>query len=264
MKHIRFLPFIALILLFISCNSSTVTTQPTPTTTSVARVTPTPTVPTVTPTPTFPTVPNQIVHFKTEDDMTLTGILYGTGKTGIICSHELHANKDIWSTNGFAQRIAAKGYMVLAYDFRGNGDSEGKGNPTKNETDLRAAVSFMRQQNVSSIVLIGSSMGGTATLKVAAHDKMTAIITLSAPQNFGSMVSDDEVRAIQAPKLFINSEDDRFSQETIHMADIASQPKDIHLYPGRLHGVALFDSEYDADVMQRIQNFLARYAPVNQ
>jgi esterase/lipase len=255
MKRSSLFLSILLLIALAACSSGTTSSTPAP-----ARITPTPA---ITPTPTIPAVPTRSVHFLTPDHIQLAGLLYGQGKTAVICSHELRATKAIWGLTGIAQRLVQHGYAVLAYDFRGNGDSAGTADTSKNDIDLRAAIAFMRQQGATKIVLLGSSMGGTATLKVAAHEQVAALATLSAPQDFGTPVSDAEVKSISAPKLFINSQDDTYASDTQHMYDIASQPKELHLYSGGAHGIVIFYGDYGSDLTQRILNFFARYAPAD-
>jgi pimeloyl-ACP methyl ester carboxylesterase len=216
-----------------------------------------------TPTPTIPVVPSRLVHFSTSDHVQLAGLLFGRGKTGVVCSHELNTTKAIWSQSRIVPLLALRGYMVLAYDFRGNGDSAGQADTTLLGVDLRAAIAFVRQQGATKIVLLGSSMGGTATLKVAASEQIAAVVTLSAPQNFGPGTSDAEVKAIKAAKFFVNSKEDDYANDTMHMYAIASQPKEIKLYPGFLHGTAIFDSEDGNDLTQRILNFVVHNAPAD-
>jgi alpha/beta superfamily hydrolase len=244
-----------LLLLLAACSSGTAS-QPA----STSTMSPTPT-PGITPTPTIPDVPSRLVHFLTSDHVQLAGQLYGHGKTIVICSHELHSTKVIWSLSGIAQRLATHGYQVLAYDFRGNGDSSGPYDLTKMDVDLRAAIAFARQQGATKIVLLGSSMGGTTTLKVAASEQVAAVITLSAPEASLTNV-DAEVKAISAPKLFINSQNDDYAAETMHMYTLASPPKEIHMYPGGAHGTEIFYGDYGDDLTKRILNFVAHYAPV--
>ena len=98
----------------------------------------------------------------TGDHVQHSGLLYGHGKTMVICSHMLRTNKDIWGESGIPQRLAVLGYQVLAYDFRGNGDSAGLADASTLDVDLRAAVVFAHQQGATKIVLLGASMGGTA------------------------------------------------------------------------------------------------------
>src|SRR2546429_2542637 len=156
MKGSRLLPLMSLLFLLASCGSGT-PSQPA----SLPTPSPTPTLG-ITPTPTIPTVSSRLVHFLTSDHVQLAGLLYGHGKTAVICSHELRTTKIIWSESGIVQRLAVRGYLALAYDFRGNGDSAGQFDASKLDVDLRAAIAFVRNLGVSRILLLGSSMGGRA------------------------------------------------------------------------------------------------------
>ncbi len=216
-----------------------------------------------TPTPTTPVVPSRLVHFSTSDHVQLAGVLFGHGKTAVVCSHELHTTKAIWSQSRIVPLLALHGYMVLAYDFRGNGDSAGQADAGTLDVDLHAASAFVRQQGATKLVLLGSSMGGTATLKAAAREQVAAVATLSAPQDFGPGVSDAEVKAIRAAKLFVNSQNDDYASNTTHMYGIADPPKEIKLYSGSLHGTDIFASEDGSDLIQRILNFVVQYAPAS-
>jgi pimeloyl-ACP methyl ester carboxylesterase len=164
---------------------------------------------------------------------------------------------DQTSWSAIAQELAGRGYLVLTYDFRGYGVSQGPKDVSKIAQDLHAAVAFMRAQGAAKLVLVGASMGGMATAKVAAAEKPTAVVIVSAPQSFmGLEVSDDEVKAITAPKLFIGSEQDGATSTTLHMFDVAPEPKDKHVYPGSGHGTYIFDAQYGADLTQRIIQFI--------
>lgn len=215
----------------------------------------------LTPTPTE--IPARSVIFSTTDKVQLSGLLYGRGSTMIICSHEFRTSKVIWSVVPVLPLFLERGYQVLAYDFRGNGDSQGADNVGQLDVDLTAALSFARKQGAKKIVLLGSSMGGTASLKVAAHEQVAAVITLSSPQGFGVDVTDADLKAIKVPLLFANSENDQGIDETKHMYQVANQPKELKIYSGAAHGTQLFDGESRDDLTARIINFVTRYAPAN-
>jgi len=252
-KYIRLLPLSFLLLVLVACGSGTPAQ-------SAATPKPTPT-PGITPTPAIPNVPVRPVRFLTSDHVQLGGLLYGHGKTMVICSHMFRTSKDIWVESGIPQRLAVLGYQVLAYDFRGYGDSAGLADASTLDVDLRAAVDFAHQQGTTKIVLLGASMGGTASLKVAAEEQVTAVISLSGPQGFGVSLSDDEVKAIKAPKLFMASEnDDPFVTDARHMYAIAGSPKEIHIYPGNAHGTDLFGGDNGDDPAQRVLHFITQYA----
>lgn len=251
MKRTGLCPLLLFLVLLAACGSETPAAMQTPT-------------PGITPTPTIPAIPARLVHFSTSDHIELAGLLYGQGKAAVICSHEFDTTKDIWTHSGMPQRLAQRGYLVLAYDFRGNGDSAGKGDLNTLAVDLQAAMAFVRQQGATSIILLGSSMGGTASLIVAALSPVTAVITLSAPQHFVPLtLNDSDVQKISAPKLFVNSQEDEYVDETRHMYTIASPPKQLHIYPGAAHGTAIFGEASGANLIQLLLDFIAQYAPAS-
>lgn len=240
--------------IFAACGSG-----PTP---QQAAATPTPMItptPAITPTPTPPNVPSAPVHFTTQDHVQLAGVLYGNGKTtAIICSHEWRGTKDEWSDS--APWFAARGFMVLAYDFRGWGDSQGQFNSSELDKDLLAAIAFVHSHGAKKVILLGASMGADISLIVTAETQVAGVITLSPEYLFG--LSDNQIRAISTPKLFINSESDSFAPDTRQMFQNARPPKELHLYPGAAHGVAIFQTDYGQDLIERIIAFANTYAPL--
>jgi dienelactone hydrolase len=72
--------------------------------------------------------------------------------------------------------------------------------------DLLAGVKFLRGRGLREIVLIGASMGGTASVLAAsnARPSLSGVITLSAPTACCGMEVDRSiVAAVGAPMLFI-------------------------------------------------------------
>ena len=245
---------IPVLLVLVACGAKPVPQQAAATPTPV--ITPTPA---ITPTPTLPEVASTMVHFTTSDHVQIGGLLYGkSGTTAIICSHELRSTKADWSDS--APWFAARGFMVLAYDFRGIGDSQGQYDPGKEDQDLLAAMAFVHSHGAKQVILLGSSMGADISLIVAAKTQVAGVITLSPEYLFG--LSDNEIRAISAPKLFINSVGDSFASDTQQMFQNARPPKTLHLYPGSAHGVAIFETDYGQDLIARIIAFANRYAPL--
>jgi len=254
MKILRLLFLVFPLLILAACGSDTAQ-QP-------AQVaTPTPT---LIPVPTTPNVPARSVSFTTEDHVKLVGLLYGQGKTTVICSHMKGTSLAIWRDSGIPQRLATLGYQVLIYDFRGNGGSGGEADTTVLDVDLNAAINFAHQQGATKYVLMGASMGGTASLNGAVKGEAAALISLSAPQALGVNVTDADLKTMQVPKLFIASEEDEpYVTDAKHMYDIAHQPKEIALYPGTAHGTEIFGGDNGDAPAQRILHFLKQYAPAS-
>lgn len=215
--------------------------------------------PAITPTPTLPTVPRTLVHFTTQDHVLLAGWLYGhVSTTAIICSHEHPGTKAEWSDS--APWFAARGYMVLAYDFRGGGESQGQYDPTRLDRDVLAAIVYVRSKGAKKVILLGASMGADISLIAASKTQVAGVIALSPEYLFG--LGDADIRAISSPKLFINSEGDAFASDTQQMFQSARLPKSLHLYPGDAHGVDIFGTGNGQDLIARILAFVNTYAPL--
>ncbi len=230
-------------------------------TTGQATATPVPTStpkPTPTPAPTMPTVPSVPVHFTTQDHVQLAGVLYGNGgTTAIICSHEHPGSKAEWSNS--APWFAARGFMVLAYDFRGWGESGGTFDASQADKDVFAAIAFVHSRGAKKVILLGASMGADISLIAASETQIAGVITLSPEYLFG--LSNTQIQAISVPKLFINSVDDGYADDTRQMYQNAQPPKELHLYPGSAHGVAIFSTDNGQDLIARILAFANKYAP---
>ena len=242
----RGLPLLCALLLLVACGSG-----------PASQATRTPT---LAPLPSVPAVTSTAVQFSTSDHITLAGQLFGQGTTAVVCSHMLNTTQQIWINTGLPQRLAQRGYLVLTYDFRGTGQSQGQYNPSMNALDLSAAVNFVRQQGATRLVLLGASMGGTASLKVAASMPVAAVVTLSAPLNYGVAITNQDLQGMGGAKLFINSQGDAYATDTTFMFGEVRSPKELHLYDGEAHGTEIFTTD-DTDLTWRILAFLAHYAP---
>ena len=123
-----------------------------------------------------------IVRFSTDDGIELTGEFRGNGGMGIALAHAFPEDRASWAD--FADFLEGKGYLTLTFDFRGYGDSAGTRNIPEMWRDVTAAASRLRARGAQSIMLIGASMGGTASLIAASRTDVNGVITLSAPTMF--------------------------------------------------------------------------------
>jgi dienelactone hydrolase len=216
---------------------------------------------TPTPEPTE-TPPPGTFYFTTQDNVTLNGQIIGQGKTAIIFSNGKEIPKFFWQP--VAQQLAGRGYLALLYDYRGIPPSLGRNDPDQRDRDLRAAVEVARARGATSFVLVGSSFGGTLTAAIAAQAHPAAIVILSAPLADGAFsVSEDALRALAAPALFMVSQGDtRYVGAVQHMYEMSPQPKQIHIYPGKNHGDAILTTPDSGDAaMRQLVAFLQAYAP---
>lgn len=219
-------------------SSGQAVTATTPTQQKEARVTPAP----------------QEVTFSTSDDIQLSGTLYKGSSTAVVFSHMSHGSRADW--RDVPELLAARGFSVLAFDFRGRGQSEGSFDPATAADDLLAAVAYMEAAGAEQLALAGASMGAMASAKVAALKPTKALVLVAGTTSWrGLTVSDDELTAIKSPLLVITSEHDLYAEGTLHLHDAAGGPKDKHIYEGAAHGTDLFD-DYGEDLRSRIIDFI--------
>src|SRR4030042_2925625 len=182
------------------------------------------------------------ISFKTEDGIDINGNIFGTGNKWVILSHMYPTEQTSWFD--FAQYLADNGYIVLTYDFRGYGKSGGSQDISNIDKDLEAAIVFISQYDSEKIFLMGASMGGTASLIVAAREYIDGVISLSSPDEMDSLSALDEVEDIDAPILFIASQgDEEAAASAESLFDMSLEPKEIEILDGNSHGTFIFEEE---------------------
>lgn len=245
------------LLILIGCAAPSVAPAPT------ATIPPTRIVPTETASPTPVINASRVVSFTTADGATLHGTLYGSGNIVVIFSTMGAQKQDTWSK--MAQAAADAGYLALTYDFR-FWVSETRIQDNLRAyiaDDLRAAIAFVHDQGATQIVLVGASLGGMATAKVAGEAQAAAVIIMASPlsaKGLAVRVEDSELQALTMPKLFVSTERDAVvaPAEARRTYDQAPEPKEIYLYPGMAHGTELFETEHAADLTQRLLAFIGK------
>ncbi len=121
----------------------------------------------------------QTISF-TSDGMTLKGFIHmteGAGKRpGLVLCHGFGGSCRGAGHPELARALEQAGYIVLRFDFRGCGQSEGRrGDVIVDEevADLRHALDFLATQlsvDATRIGVIGASLGGSVAIEVAASD----------------------------------------------------------------------------------------------
>jgi len=94
-----------------------------------------------------------------------------------------------------ADHLAADGgWVVLTFNFRGTGASEGDFSLGGWLDDLRAAVGHLeRTEGVSGVYVAGSSTGGALAICEAAEDeRVQGVASLAAPATFDKWAADPE------------------------------------------------------------------------
>jgi pimeloyl-ACP methyl ester carboxylesterase len=128
------------------------------------------------------------IAFQAEDGTRLLGRLWGEGEVGVVLAHGFSelTGQDDWLP--FPGVLAAQGYHVLTFNFRGfcstDGCSGRRMELGNNWLDVVAANEFLEARGADTIFLIGASMGGIAVFRAAevAVQDVEGIVSLATPQ----------------------------------------------------------------------------------
>jgi esterase/lipase len=130
--------------------------------------------------------------------------------------------------------------------------------------DTRAAITFVREQGAEKIILVGASLGGVASAKLALESQASGIVILASPPSISQWNFEIQSADLNTdiPKLFITAENDKTvpASATRELYDLAAEPKEWQTYPGSAHGTNLFEGESGTDLQQRILDFIQKIA----
>ena len=214
-----------------------------------------------------PTTPaGEELQFTATDGTRLGGRWFGSGSTVVVLANMGDNDPGLWES--FAPTLAQRGYGVLTFMFR----LPPKAMNIKPEwiaatvADLRGAIAYARGRGATRIVLIGASLGGMATAKVAGSAGIAAVVIIASPPDlpdYHFTVEAPEIATLTMPKLFVSSVDDRVvpMERTRSLFDQAPQPKEWQTYPGPAHGVQILATDQADALRQRLLDFVAANAP---
>jgi pimeloyl-ACP methyl ester carboxylesterase len=196
----------------------------------------------------------------TSDEATLVGLVLGRGRSGLVLGHQLGSDLCEWLPQ--ARAFAERGHRVLLFDFAGFGDSQHGPADSRVDTDVVAAAAELRRRGTERIVLVGSSMGGTAVLSAAARIRppVAGVVSLSGPSTFGGVDAMAAMRRLRVPVLLVAAADDHpFLEQARELRDTARvrDPR-LLVIPGGGHGTSMLEFGEDAPrVRAAVQGFIA-------
>ena len=214
-----------------------------------------------------PQAGSRAVAFRAADGTRLEGRVFGSGSVGVVLAHMFPADQRSWWP--FAAKLADDGYRVLTFDFRGYcpggnaGCSGGSKEIPKIWEDVAAAAVYLRDAGAARVMLVGASMGGTASLLAAAQPEVhpSAIVTLSAPLSFeGLTIDPGTLQNVAAPKLFIaGTGDATAAQAAQRLYDDALGARRVDIVPADDHGTDLLTGTRGEEVEKLITTYLAQF-----
>ena len=205
----------------------------------------------------------------TSDGLNLAALVWeGKGPVSIILMHMMPAAKESWIP--LAEGLSKQGYNVLAFDFRGHGESEGgnyedfsDGQHQQYYLDLEAAVRYVKENFPGTeIYLGGASIGANIAIKyLAEHPEIKKAAALSAGLNYHGVNAEELVRQTDPSQdlLLVAAADDMrktgtsASRQAEILYDLAACKKEKILFQTGGHGTSLLDAQ--PDLAATIQDF---------
>ena len=200
------------------------------------------------------------VSFPTQDGGLVYADVYGKGDHGVVLAHGGRFNKESWEQQ--ARALAAAGFRVLAFDFRGYGQSRGPGQSDPLSAplhlDVLAAVRYLKT-SAKTVSVVGASMGGGAAADAsieAEPGEIDRLVLLAA-------VAGGPPERIKGRKLFITARNDTTATGTPRIIRIREQfekapdPKELVILEGSAHAQFLFQTNEGERLMREILRFLS-------
>ncbi|MBN1428619.1 MAG: alpha/beta hydrolase [Anaerolineae bacterium] len=201
------------------------------------------------------------INFTTVDDATLYGILYGQGDVGVILAPSYPNGAEGWAP--FAEEIAAQGYRVLTFDFRGQGQSKGERSFADAPADLDAAIAVVRENVAERVVLIGAGLGGMASIRAASQNEgVLGLVVISSPRMIEDFeISDQDLSGLKVPSLWLGTRNDMLHNIEDMYEAAGRADKQFWIYEGSsLHGTYILEGADAPDLKQRLLEFIDQVA----
>jgi alpha-beta hydrolase superfamily lysophospholipase len=188
--------------------------------------------------------------FRAADGTKLVGHRFGGkmpgARSAVVLAHMSVGDLCQWVP--YARGLAAKGFFVFPFDFRGHGFSEGRENHRRAAADLAAAVRAVRRLGAREVVVMGASLGGIAAIVAAPNIRPTlaGVVSVSGPAAIpGELNALPSAQRLRVPTLYVAAEQDQsppydFAADAQVLYEAtATAERRLELVPGSLHGVFL-------------------------
>jgi pimeloyl-ACP methyl ester carboxylesterase len=199
----------------------------------------------------------QPVSFPTEDGGLVHADLYGEGDRGVVLAHGGRRTKSNWEKQ--ARTLVNAGFRVIAFDFRGHGQSRtGRSGGDGVRFDVLAAVRYLRENGAKTVSVVGASFGGWAAAQASVEARPGEIDRLVILA--GEI---DEPEKVKVRKLFIVARDDANDAgprlpRIRKQYDRAPDPKELVVLDGSAHAQFVFETDQGERLMNEILRFLTQ------
>ncbi|MFH1776299.1 MAG: alpha/beta fold hydrolase [Candidatus Omnitrophota bacterium] len=221
--------------------------------------------------------PVKTVEFSTSDSVIIKGTLYfhqdTNSRPAVMLFHMWQGSKEDW--HAFAQKLQQEGYVVLAIDLRGHGQSNvQKGKDINWQKfkyaayqdmikDATAARDFLLQQpgvDLERVGLIGASLGCNVAIQLAAvSNNICSMVLMSPAFNYLGVEVKNEIKNIAKKDIsllvFLDETEQNYASGK-HLYENYQGVKELKIYNQKGHGTRLFLSDVRHEVEEKIISWL--------
>lgn len=170
------------------------------------------------------------------DGETVQALVEGDGDAAIVFANQSDDNLCPWLPH--ASEFVARGYQTLLFRYSNQADYD---------MDVTAAIDAVRERGATTVFLVGASKGGTAVLAAAAtaDPPVDAVVSLSAPTDFGGVSATEHMAGFTTPVLFMaGTTDGQFADAAreLHAACTATD-KRLETPATNQHGISMLEPE---------------------
>jgi dienelactone hydrolase len=193
------------------------------------------------------------VVFSSSKGETVIGAVLGTGSVGVVLAHQVQSDLCEWLP--YAKTLRDMGRRVLIFDF--GLDRSG---------DVAGAAKELRAEGVAKLVLVGASIGGTASLVAASviSPPVDGVASLSGPAAYSVMDGMAAAQLLRIPVLFMAAQNDQerpydFPRDARAMyAACPSSHKQLLIVPGNDHGSEMLTGNAGDQARRALEAFIAK------
>jgi len=186
-----------------------------------------------------------------------------TSASGIVICHphpQYGGSMDNNVVHALFEGFSSRGYVALAFNFRGVGMSEGAyGDGTGEHTDVIAALNFLErlpQVKGQGLGLSGYSFGAWVGLKACVEDLRVKCVGMVSPPI--GMLAFDFLEGYETPVIIVSGDEDQFcmSKDVEQLLQLPSGPKEWKVITGADHFYFTKAREASEYICQRFVHYL--------
>jgi dienelactone hydrolase len=195
-----------------------------------------------------PALAARTVSFRAADGTPLSASLYEPDRRpapGIVLIHMLTRSRADWDET--AQRLRDGGFVALALDLRGHGESSGA-RPEASTLgpmlqDVQAALAFLQRQGTVApgrVGIAGASAGANLAAMAAGGDRsVRSLALLSATTDYRGLKTEPSLRRFDGAVLFLAGSNDSYAMRSARVLAGSSSLRYVETFEGAGHGTVM-------------------------